>query len=170
MNGSLHFSHRLWDPAGLPPIVPFQQNLGASMIDPITAAEVAVEAVGVCVKVVKLIKRAIETMKQVREGLLELVNRTERMRTILDLVRVLCIELKGTPQEGQEFIPLNSDQCLHTMRDLETLANKIAGVWIKNKAFAGVQWLWYKNETEELLEKLHKQEGDMVNLLIIIGT
>lgn len=139
------------------------------MIDPVTASNAAIEVVGICVKVVKLIKRAIETMKQAREGLLELVNQTERMRTILDLVRVLCTELKGTPQEGQEFIPLNRDQCLRTMADLEALANKIAGVWVKNKAFAGVQWLWYKNRAEELVERLHKQEGDIVNLLTIIG-
>ena len=142
----------------------------ANMIDPVTAANVAVEAVGVCVKAVKLIKRAIETMKQAREGLLNLVNRAERMRTILDLLRVLCNELKGTPHEGQEFIPLNRDQCLQTMRELEGLANNIAGVWTKNKAFAGIHWLWYKTRAEGLVQKLHDQEADIANLLTIIGT
>ena len=138
------------------------------MIDPVSAASLAVQLTVICVTAVRQIKSAIEGMKRVREDLLELLNRTERMRHILELLRNLLRELGNTPHKDMA-IGLNGSACRQTMRDLESLADKIAGTKISSSLLAGAQWLSLRSKAKELVEKLRSQEADIVNILVIIG-
>lgn len=138
-------------------------------MDPASTTVLAIDLAGICVKVVKELKKAIEKMKRVREDLLELLNRTERMRNILELLRILLRELHDTPHKDMA-IGLNESACKQTMTDLESLADKIARTKLSSKFLAGAQWLQYQGKAQELIRKLRDQETDIVNILIVIGT
>jgi hypothetical protein len=142
--------------------------IASKMIDPLTATSLAVELAASCVKAAKLIKNAIETMKKVREDLLELLNRTERMRNILELLRNLLRELLDTPHKDMA-IGLNEAACYQTMTELKELATNIAGTKLSSSFLAGAQWLHYQSKARDLVRKLRDQETDIVNILVIIG-
>lgn len=138
------------------------------MIDPVSATSLAVELTAICIKVVKQLKETIETMKKAREDLLELLNRTERMRNILELLRTLLLELARTPHRDMA-IGLNTEACRRTMDELQSLADKIAGTKLAHPLLGAVQWARYKGEAMELVTRLRSQETDVVNTLVIIG-
>ena len=124
------------------------------MIDPVSATSLAVELTAICIKA--------------REDLLELLNRTERMRNILEVLRTLLLELARKPHRDMA-IGLNTDACRRTMNELQSLADKIAGTKLAHPLLGVVQWARYKGEAMELVAKLRSQETDVVNTLVIIG-
>jgi phosphoserine aminotransferase len=138
------------------------------MIDPITASSLAVKLAASCVMSAKLIKNTIESMRKVGEGLLELLNRTERMRNILELLRKLLRELLDTPHRDMA-IGLNEAACTQTMTELKELATKIAKTKLSSSFLASAQWLHYESKARDLVRKLRDQEADIVNILVIIG-
>jgi hypothetical protein len=138
------------------------------MMDPISASSLAIELTIICVHAIRQIKKAVETVKKVRQDLLELLSRTERMRNILELLRTLLRELRNTPHRDMEII-LNDSACRQTMRELEALANKIASTHFSSSILAGAQWLSHRSKAIEMVEKLRSQETDIVNVLVIIG-
>jgi hypothetical protein len=140
----------------------------STMTDPVSAVSLAVELSVACARAVTLIKKAIETMRRVREDLLELLNRTERMRNILELLRNLLRELCNTPHYDMA-IGLNEFACRQTMTELEALANNIAGTKLTSSFLAGAQWLLYQGKARDLVKKLRDQETDIVNILVFIG-
>ncbi|KAI9651883.1 MAG: hypothetical protein M1829_002119 [Trizodia sp. TS-e1964] len=137
-------------------------------MDPMSATSLAIELVALCVNAAALIKNAIETMKKVREELLELFNRTERMRSILDLLRNLLRELLNTPHRDM-MIGLNEAACRQTITELRELASKIAKTKLSSGFLAAAQWLHYQSKAKDLVKKLRDQEADIVNILVMVA-
>jgi hypothetical protein len=147
----------------------FTEIVAASkMIDPVSAASLAVELTAICAKAVKMIKNAIESMNKVREDLRELLNRIEGMWNILVLLRNLLRELLDTLYKDIE-IHLNEYACCQTMKELESLADRIARTKLSSSILASVQWLHYQAKAKELIQKLRDQEAEVVNTMVLIG-
>lgn len=138
------------------------------MIDPVSAASLAVELAAVCVRVFKVIKKTIETRKKIRGHLLELLNRVERMRNILELLRCLLREISKT-EHRDLAINLNEEGCRQTMKELQVLTDKLARTNLTSQFLASIQWQTNETEAKELVIKLQNQEQEIVNILVMIG-
>lgn len=138
------------------------------MIDPVSAASLAVELAAVCVRVFKVIKKTIEARKKIKGHLLELLNRVERMRNILELLRCLLREISKT-EHRDLAINLNEEGCRRTMKELQVLADKLARTNLTSQFLAGIQWQKNETEAKELVIKLQNQEQEIVNILVMIG-
>lgn len=137
------------------------------MIDPLSAAALAAELATACVKTVKVIKGIIEATKKIKGNLIELVDRVERMRNILELLRSLSRELDKTVYRKMS-LNLNADKCRQTMNELGFLADKLATINENSHFLAGFHWKHYEKDIIGLVEKLRHQEQEIVNILTFI--
>lgn len=137
-------------------------------MDPITAAEVASELAGLFVTIVKAIKEVIETMKGAKKGLIQLLNRSERMRLILELFRSLTSRLRE-PTQRSMTLTFDDAACRQTATDIYNLVHKVAGAAKHSDLWMKFNWVWYKGEATGLIDKLEVQERDLNSVLMFIA-
>jgi hypothetical protein len=118
-----------------------------------------------CVGIVRLIKETIETSKLAKSALIELLDRTERMRGLLELVRALTDQVKDTDQQGM-LLSFNDSACRKTLTELRTLVGEVSH---KSREFwVRIWWVSHKKGADILVEKLREQEGAINTLLLSV--
>jgi ABC-type transporter Mla subunit MlaD len=137
------------------------------MMDPYSVSELALALAVDVVKIVGVIKQIVEASKSSREALKDLLNRTERMRGFLELVRSLTKQMRDVAQLGAT-LNFNDGEVRQTLTDLDTLVDTVAN---KSGDFWRGVWLTtHKKEVEALVAKLDKQEREINTLLLSITT
>jgi hypothetical protein len=138
------------------------------MAESIAVIALASTALGLakdCVGIIGLIKETIEAARSSKNALIELLNRTERMRGLLELVRALTDQMENTYQQGL-LLSFNDSACRQTLTELRALVGEVAH---KSGDFRGaVWWISHKKDADILVGKLKEQEGAINTLLLSI--
>lgn len=137
-------------------------------MDPITSCTVASELAGTFVNVIKLIKSIIETMKGTKKALVELLNRSERMRLILELFRSFTKRLHE-PNQKTMTLTFNDGACRETVNELYGLVRKVAQAAQYSDLWMKFNWVLYKTEATKMIEKLEARERDLDSVLMFIA-
>lgn len=137
-------------------------------MDPLSAAEAASELAGLFVTIVKYIKEVIESIKGARKALIELLNRSERMRLKLELFRSLASRLRE-PAQGAITLTFNDEACHRTASDLYNLVHKVASAAKHSDIWMRLNWVFYKGDAAALTGKLEEQERDFNSVLMFIA-
>ncbi|KAK4895067.1 hypothetical protein LTR49_028320 [Elasticomyces elasticus] len=132
------------------------------MIDPASASQLAIEGLGICIKVGKLIKGTIENIKNVRADLLALATETERYRNVLGL-------LKHTAFKDME-LGINAESIRHNFAALLALANNVAATDQKSgQLIGGLHWSLKKTEAARLTQRLRLEKADLMEIVGFIN-
>ncbi|KAF2153785.1 hypothetical protein K461DRAFT_320014 [Myriangium duriaei CBS 260.36] len=94
------------------------------MPDPLTAAEVAAEGIGICVTLGTKLKRYIESVKNADRSFLVLIETLNRWRNVLLLLDLWKAEIKETDLKDLENY-MSADTLRSTFKELQDLADKI---------------------------------------------
>jgi hypothetical protein len=137
-------------------------------MDPVSLTMAAIGLTKLCVQIVKQIKKVVETMKNAKKGLLELLRRTERMRLYLEILRSLCSQLVDA-RARDITLNFNKSACQTTIEELQQLMLKIANTSESGSVWMAVNWIHYKGQVEELVQRLRDEEGEIGTLLLFIS-
>lgn len=136
-------------------------------MDPISAITFANECIGICMGVAKITKRVIEAVRNLRDELLQIVRRAERMRNILTIVKGIAQRLQASNHRDL-LIAINKEACMETIDELHKLASKIAESRQRNRLIAGLQWSQQRSTAEQLCTRMQKQEEEMIEVIQLI--
>ena len=132
-------------------------------MDPLSVSASATALITICVQAVRLIKSTVETLKNAKTLLLNLLNQTERMRLFLERLRSLTHRL-GDRQDL--MLSFNDRTCKATLSELQLLVQKIG----RTKNWVGLQILLNQNKSNDLLQRLKRHEEEIVTVLMFIAT
>lgn len=137
-------------------------------MDPILGYQLSTELSAVCISVARVIKKTIETMKNTKRDLAALLYYTERMRNMLELLRVFCEQVMVGAHKSIQFV-LDDTRCRSTVKDLEELAQKIEEKRISNSLLGSLQWVQFQKKAVHMVHELAEQENAIVNALVMIA-
>ena len=132
-------------------------------MDPLSVSASAAALITICVQAVRLIKSTVETLKNAKTLLLNLLNQTERMRLFLEQLRSLTHRLSDRQDLALSF---NDRACKATISELQMLVQKIG----KIKTWVSLQILLNQSKSNDLLQRLKRHEEEIVTVLMFIAT
>jgi hypothetical protein len=133
-------------------------------MDPLSITASATAIVTICLQTVRIIQKAIETIKNARSLLVKLLSHVERVRLLLEQLRGLTKQLGA--KAGGLLLYFNDKETTATMRELKTLVTGIEG----SGNFVGLQVLMKKSKVEALCVRLKAHEGEIVTVLLSVAT
>jgi hypothetical protein len=133
-------------------------------MDPLSIAASAAGIVTICLQTVRLLQRAIETIKNARSLLTKLLSHVERVRLLLEQLRGLTKQLGA--KAGGLLLYFNDKDTRMTMSELKILVKQIS----EAGSFVGLQMLMKKSRVEGLCGRLKEHEGEIVTVLLSVAT
>jgi len=159
---------QIHDPGSRHHVLDIPHSPISRMTEVVSIIAIASTALGLtkdCVGIVRLIKETIETSKLAKNALIELLNRTERTRGLLELVRALTDQIKDTDQRGV-LLSFNDSACRKTLTELRALVGEVSHK--SSEFWVGIWWISHKKDADVLVEKMREQESAINTLLLSI--
>jgi len=138
-------------------------NASPANMDPLSVSASAAALLTICAQAVQVIKRTIESLHKAKEFLLKLLSQTERLRLFLEQLRSLTKQL-GTRSEI--LLAYNDSGPRATINDLNNFVRDMAQrtTWVRLRV------LLHQNAADKLVERLHRHEEEIMQVLLSITT
>lgn len=132
-------------------------------MDPLSISASVATVIAIFIQTVRLMKKTVETFKNAKLLLQELLSQTQRMRLLLEQLRSLTHQLGSQSTLSLIF---NDSACIETINELKKLVTRIANKnsWINFRQQS------HQNEANKLVAKLHRHEVEIVTLLQFVAT
>lgn len=132
-------------------------------MDPLSVCASAAGLLTICVQAVQIIKTTIETLRSAKEFLLKLLSQTERVRLFLEQLRSLSKQLG---HRSEILLAYNDSGPRETINELNAFVRKMA----QNTTWVRLKVLLRQNEADKLVERLHRHEEEIMQVLLSIAT
>jgi hypothetical protein len=139
------------------------------MVDPISATEIALHGISICISAGKLIRKTIEDIKRVKDDLIKLVQEIERHRNVFSLLKSMTRELLRTPFKDME-LAIDRTQILNTLDELQIVAKTVAETSQKSgQLLSGIHWSFKKTQAEKLVVRLKAEQAQLMAVVSMIN-
>lgn len=132
-------------------------------MDPLSVSASAVALLTICVQAVQILKDTIETLRSAKQFLLKLLSQTERVRLFLEQLRSLTKQLG---HRSEVLLSYNDSDTRETIDELNTFVRNMA----QNRTWIRLRVLLHQNTAEKLVNKLHRHEEEIMQVLLSIAT
>jgi hypothetical protein len=138
-------------------------NASPANMDPLSVSAAAAELLTICVQAVQIMKRTIETLRNAKEFLLMLLSQTERLRLFLEQLRGLTKQLG---HRSGILLAYNDSGPRATINELNNFVRDMAQrtTWVRLRV------LLHQNAADKLVERLHRHEEEIMQVLLSIAT
>ncbi len=130
-------------------------------MDPVSLSASVASLITICVQAVKILKQAIETIRNAKSSLLKLLSQTERIRIFLEQLRTLTIQLG--PRAGILLI-FNDSGPRETINELYVFVQSIAETPMRIR----VKVLLNRSAADEFVQRLHRHEEEIMQTLLLV--
>ncbi|KAF2153593.1 hypothetical protein K461DRAFT_293846 [Myriangium duriaei CBS 260.36] len=137
-------------------------------MDPISAVVSAQEIAGLCATIVKKIKSFIEAVKGAKQALIDMLDRMERMRLLVNEFKSLAQRLKNSSDQNIN-LAFNDSECMMTLRRVQSLVDKVTEEAHVHDYWMQIKWVRHKEEAGGLLTRLASHERDLGTVLQFIA-
>jgi len=138
-------------------------------MDPASVTTLTVQSIGTFVKVITTLKKVAETVKDSRKDLEELLHHSERMRNMLELLRITLHELDKTKFKDMQ-LAIDGAGCGKTLQELLNFASSVVDKKSKLGLVNKLNWATKKAKAKSLTGQMAEQVDMILNVLIFINT
>jgi hypothetical protein len=139
------------------------------MAEVLPAITIAVEGFSLCVKATSVLNKFSRDAKAAQQDLVDILQRVERTKNLLELVRVALVELKNTGISDLS-LALDGQGMQATLNDVLQLAAVTAAGQAQLGVYKRLLWAVKKSTAKQLLRRLEGQERDLLGVLTAINT
>jgi hypothetical protein len=132
-------------------------------MDPLSVSASAAALLTICTQAVQILKRTIETLRKAKEFLLQLLSQTERVRLFLEQLRSLTKQLG---RRSEILLAYNDSGPRETINELNSFVRNMA----QSTTWVRLRMLLHQNTADRLVERLHRHEEEIMQVLLSIAT
>jgi hypothetical protein len=132
-------------------------------MDPLSVSASAAALLTICAQAVRILKRTIESLRKAKEFLLQLLSQTERVRLFLEQLRSLTKQLG---HRSEILLAYNDSGPRETINELNSFVRNMA----QSTTWVRLRMLLHQTTADRLVERLHRHEEEIMQVLLSIAT